>query len=79
VVGLGWLLNLVHGFRDSDTPVGPLRSDPGDEARRWVWRLFGWRRVAEIVFGAWLLGALYVINSRGSPTCCGSGAGDRRV
>jgi uncharacterized membrane protein len=35
---------------------------------RWLWQLIGWRRVAEIGLVAWVVGALYVINSWEFPT-----------
>jgi YYY domain-containing protein len=46
-----------------------LTHGPGDEGpARWLWRLIGWRRLGEILFAGWLVGALYVINSWEFPT-----------
>ena len=65
VLALGWLLNLVYGGRR-----GPeLSWGPGPEGPlRWALSLLTWRRIVEIVATAWLVGALYVINSWEFPT-----------
>ncbi|MBI3970496.1 MAG: hypothetical protein HY332_04330, partial [Chloroflexi bacterium] len=43
---------------------GALKESPV----RWLWRTIGWGRVGEILFTAWLAGALYVINTWEFPT-----------
>ncbi|MDQ3699337.1 MAG: DUF2298 domain-containing protein, partial [Chloroflexota bacterium] len=40
----------------------------GGAALRWLWGILGWRRVGEVLLLAWLVGALYVINSWEFPT-----------
>ena len=60
------LLHVAHGGL---RPTPFLTTIPADVGlARWVWRLFGWRRVAEVAFLGWLVGALYVINSWEFPT-----------
>jgi YYY domain-containing protein len=65
VVALGALLNLVSGGRY--LPGGRPRGE-SEHPLRWLWGLIGWRRVGEVVLLAWLVGALYVINSWEFPT-----------
>ncbi len=65
VLALGWLLNLVYGGRRGvDLSWGPGPEGP----LRWTVGLLTWRRTIEIVVTAWLVGALYVINSWEFPT-----------
>ena len=79
VTALTALLGLAHTgkqpARDPDSVLIPQSSAlsltrlPTDgRLLGWLWGLFGWRRVAEIVFAGWLVGALYVINSWEFPT-----------
>ena len=78
VVTLGVLLNLALGgrrdlrgrpFWPPATPATPATPEAGrPHLLRWVWDLLGWRRVGEVLLLAWLLGALYVINSWEFPT-----------
>ena len=79
VVTLGVLLNLALGGRRDlrGQPFWPPAAPghpghPGTAGTphvlRRVWDLIGWRRVGEVLLLAWLLGALYVINSWEFPT-----------
>lgn len=81
VVSLGALLQLAHsGLPAGGLPAGgrmgrdaPFVPPPeghawGGTALRWLWTIVGWRRVGEILLLAWLVGALYVINSWEFPT-----------
>ncbi|HET7768733.1 MAG TPA: DUF2298 domain-containing protein, partial [Chloroflexota bacterium] len=68
VATLGVLLHLAQSGLRGDLAFA--QASTGHPAR-WVWSLIGWRRVAEIVFAGWLVGALYVINSWEFPTYFG--------
>lgn len=53
----------AQGVQERTLPV-----PEGGEVVRWFWSLLGWRRVGEILLFAWMLGALYVINTWEFPT-----------
>ncbi|MGI8423288.1 MAG: DUF2298 domain-containing protein [Chloroflexota bacterium] len=62
------LLHLAQtGLRGHTALNAPDAAQPA----RWMWSLFSWRRVAEIALVAWLVGALYVINTWEFPTYLG--------
>jgi len=74
VATLGVLLHLCQTGLSRRDGVD-LDHIAGGRLGAWLVRLVSWRRAAEIVLIAWLLGALYVINTWEFPTYVGLAAG----